>query len=58
VIANHSSEYIQFDQPDVAVEAIREVISKKTAAAHRTNPQRVTGIGGPTPSFPDWLPNM
>jgi pimeloyl-ACP methyl ester carboxylesterase len=52
VIANHSSEYIQFDQPDVVVEAIREVISKKTAAAHPTNPQRVTGIDNPTPSFP------
>jgi pimeloyl-ACP methyl ester carboxylesterase len=29
VIADHSSEYIQFDQPDVVIEAIREVVSQK-----------------------------
>jgi hypothetical protein len=35
VIANHSSEYIQFDQPDVVIEAIHEVLSEKRGAAHR-----------------------
>ena len=28
VIADHSSEYIQFDQPDVVTEAIREVMTQ------------------------------
>jgi hypothetical protein len=28
VIANKSSEYIQFDQPDVVTEAIREVLTQ------------------------------
>jgi pimeloyl-ACP methyl ester carboxylesterase len=31
VIANHSSEYIQFDQPEIVIEAIREVISHRSA---------------------------
>jgi len=28
VIADHSSEYIQFDQPDIVTEAIREVFTQ------------------------------
>lgn len=28
VVADHSSEYIQFDQPDVLIEAIREVVTQ------------------------------
>ena len=28
VIADHSSEYIQFDQPDLVTEAIREVLTQ------------------------------
>lgn len=40
VIADHSSEYIQFDQPDVVTEAIREVVSQRVA--HRAHAQRAT----------------
>jgi pimeloyl-ACP methyl ester carboxylesterase len=42
VIADHSSEYIQFDQPEVVIEAIREVFSQN-GNAHRASAQRVPG---------------